>query len=96
MENTTLAFIGMWEAVIIMVAILIFFGAKKLPELAAGLGKGIREFKKASSDFGDEIHRPYTPPQPRIDAQTTASATVEAGKEAAKPADTGTTPASKA
>ena len=63
MENTTLAFIGMWEAVIIMVAILIFFGAKKLPELAAGLGKGIREFKRASSDFGDEIHRPYTPPQ---------------------------------
>ncbi len=43
--------LGTTELVIIMFIILLVFGAKKLPELAQGLGKGIREFKKASTDF---------------------------------------------
>ena len=51
-----LAFIHGWEWVIIVLAILLLFGAKKLPELAKGLGKGIREFKKASSDISSELH----------------------------------------
>jgi TatA/E family protein of Tat protein translocase len=43
-----------------MFIILLIFGAKKLPELAQGLGKGIREFKKASNDIQDELsmHKP--------------------------------------
>ncbi len=53
-----LAFIQGSEWLIIGLAILLLFGAKKLPELARGLGKGIREFKKASSDIGDELNRP--------------------------------------
>ena len=57
MNTYTLAFIGGWEWVIIVLAILLLFGAKKLPELAKGLGKGIREFKKASSDISGELHR---------------------------------------
>ena len=57
MSTYTLAFIGGWEWVIIVLAILLLFGAKKLPELAKGLGKGIREFKKASSDISGELHR---------------------------------------
>ena len=56
MSTYTLAFIGGWEWVIIVLAILLLFGAKKLPELAKGLGKGIREFKKASSDISSELH----------------------------------------
>jgi len=40
---------------LIMVVILIFFGANKIPELARGLGKGIREFKDASSEIRNEI-----------------------------------------
>ena len=49
MNTYMLAFIQGWEWVIIILAILLLFGAKKLPELAKGLGKGIREFKKAST-----------------------------------------------
>jgi len=52
-----LAFIQGWEWVIIVLAILLLFGAKKLPELAKGLGKGIREFKKASSEITYEMDR---------------------------------------
>jgi len=47
--------IGTTELIIIMFIILLIFGAKKLPELAQGLGKGIREFKKASTDIQDEF-----------------------------------------
>ena len=53
-----LAFIQGSEWLIIGLAVLLLFGAKKLPELARGLGKGIREFKKASSDIGSELNRP--------------------------------------
>ncbi len=42
--------IGAWEVFLLLTVILIFFGAKKIPELARGLGKGIREFKDASSE----------------------------------------------
>jgi sec-independent protein translocase protein TatA len=47
---TTLGFLGLGgqEATLIIVALLLFFGGKKLPELARGLGKGIKEFKDAS------------------------------------------------
>ena len=38
------------ELIIIIFVILLLFGAKKLPELAAGMGKGIKEFKKATRD----------------------------------------------
>jgi sec-independent protein translocase protein TatA len=44
------AFIGGWEAILILAVVIIMFGARKLPELARGLGQGIKEFKKASKD----------------------------------------------
>ena len=48
--NTLIAGIfGGWEIVLILAVVLILFGAKKLPELAKGLGQGIKEFKKASN-----------------------------------------------
>jgi TatA/E family protein of Tat protein translocase len=47
--------IGTTELLVILFIILLVFGAKKLPELAQGLGKGIREFKKASNDIQDEL-----------------------------------------
>ena len=46
-----------WEVLVIFLVILLLFGAKRIPEMAKGLGKGIREFKKASSDIGDELNR---------------------------------------
>ncbi|MGV8073664.1 MAG: twin-arginine translocase TatA/TatE family subunit [Syntrophobacteraceae bacterium] len=42
--------IGMPELIIILVIILIIFGAGKLPEIGAGIGKGIKNFKKATTD----------------------------------------------
>ena len=47
--------LGGGEIIIIFLIILLLFGAKKLPELAKGLGKGIKEFKKATNDIRDEI-----------------------------------------
>jgi TatA/E family protein of Tat protein translocase len=47
--------IGTSELIVIMLLILLLFGAKKLPELAQGLGRGIREFKKASNEIQDEF-----------------------------------------
>ena len=46
---------GGWEIVIIALLILLMFGAKKLPELARGLGQGIREFKGAVDGVKNEI-----------------------------------------
>jgi sec-independent protein translocase protein TatA len=46
---------GMQELLLILLIVLIFFGAKKIPELARGLGKGIREFKDASKEIKSEI-----------------------------------------
>ena len=46
--------IGMPELIIILVIIMIIFGAGKLPEIGSGIGKGIRNFKKATSDVDKE------------------------------------------
>lgn len=47
--------LGGWEVLIILFLILILFGAKKIPELARGFGRGIREFKDATKDIKHEI-----------------------------------------
>ena len=49
------AMLGGWEIILILAVVLILFGAKKLPELAKGLGTGIKEFKKATREVTDEI-----------------------------------------
>jgi sec-independent protein translocase protein TatA len=49
--------IGGSELFLILLVILVFFGAKKLPELAKGLGQGIREFRKAAKDVQDEVEK---------------------------------------
>lgn len=46
---------GMGEWLLIGLVVLVFFGAKKIPEFAKGLGKGIREFKDAVSDVKKEV-----------------------------------------
>ena len=47
--------IGGTEIIVILLAVLIFFGGKKIPELMKGLGKGIREYKKAVKGVEDEF-----------------------------------------
>ena len=46
--------LGVQELVIIFVIIMVLFGAKKLPEMGKGLGKGIREFKRATENIADD------------------------------------------
>ena len=73
--NVMLAgFFGGWEIVLILAVVLILFGAKKLPELAKGLGTGIKEFKKATREVTDEIQNAGTEtPAPKLPpANTTA------------------------
>jgi sec-independent protein translocase protein TatA len=70
--------IGGMEVILILAVILILFGAKKIPELAKGLGSGIKEFKKATKEVTDEIHNAadttptVTPSQKLPPANTTA------------------------
>jgi sec-independent protein translocase protein TatA len=63
--------LGGWEIVLILAVVLLLFGAKKLPELAKGLGQGIKEFKKATTDVQRDLHsaleeenNPAPPPAP--------------------------------
>ncbi len=47
--------LGPWELLLIFLAVLLLFGAKRLPEIAQGLGKGIKEFKKAVKDTTEDL-----------------------------------------
>jgi len=49
--------IGGFEWVLIILALLLLFGAKRIPELARGIGQGIQEFRKASDDIKKEIDK---------------------------------------
>lgn len=59
MNTSFLAFanLGTAEIIMILVIVLLLFGAKKLPELARGIGKSMGEFKRARNDFESELHR---------------------------------------
>ncbi len=52
----TITFISGPEIFIIAIVFLLLFGAKKVPELAKGIGKGMREFKRATDDIKEEIN----------------------------------------
>ena len=56
-ENINIAFfnLGPWEILLILIVVLILFGAKRLPELARGLGLGINEFRDAVDSSKKEI-----------------------------------------
>lgn len=49
--------LGPWEIALIVIAVLILFGAKRIPDFARGLGQGIREFKQAASGAKQEIEK---------------------------------------
>lgn len=83
------------DLIVILLIILVLFGAKKLPELAKGMGQAVKEFQKAKDEFSDELHnagktdvpappevRPPTATVPRIEnasAQPGASEPVAPG-----------------
>jgi sec-independent protein translocase protein TatA len=64
--HVLLGMIGPWQAVIIVVALLLLFGGKKIPELMKGLGQGMKEFKKATKDEASGNANP----QKELDSKT--------------------------
>lgn len=62
--------LGFTEIMLLLLIVLLVFGAKRLPEMGAAMGKGIREFKRSMRDVTEEIDRPPPPPPepPRLRA----------------------------
>ncbi len=90
MNPPPLAMLGWPEIIGILVVVLVLFGAKKLPELARGLGQGIKEFKKATREVQDDLQRAIeeepAPEPPRRVASSSAQA------QSPKPAEAASTP----
>ena len=87
------------DLIIILLIVLVLFGAKKLPELAKGMGQAVKEFQKAKDEFSDELHnagntpagkpdvRPPDATVPRIDNAATAREVPPVRDDAARSAD---------
>jgi len=56
--------LGIWELLVLFLIVLLFFGAKRLPEIGSSLGKGIREFKDSIEEVGEESGRELPPEEP--------------------------------
>lgn len=70
--------LGAWEIILIVLVVIILFGAKKIPELAQGIGKGMKEFKKAVNEVQEDISLEDKPSSKTSDTKTkTASSDVE-------------------
>ncbi len=85
------------DLIVILLIILVLFGAKKLPELARGMGQAVKEFQKAKDEFSDELHKAGKPDEPtvkpaqasvpRIEAAPTTAATQPDPNVMAAPGD---------
>ena len=73
---------SMPELLIILAIVVLLFGAKKIPDLAKGVGKGIKDFKKAANE-DDEPH-PAATANKEIEDKTAQTASTEAAKETDK------------
>lgn len=67
--------LGMGELVIIMVIVLVLFGAKRVPEISASFGKGIREFKRNLDDVQHSITEPEARRNPSLPTTERETAT---------------------
>lgn len=59
--------LGFMEIMILLVVVLLVFGAKRLPEIGASMGKGIREFKRSITDTQDAVMRDDSPSRSMLD-----------------------------
>ena len=78
--------LGPWEIAIILFLVLMVFGAKRIPEIARGLGKGIREFKSATSEISRELTLEDRPPayRPPASQQTQNYASPPSSQESSQ------------
>lgn len=77
--------LGFGEILMIMVVILLLFGAKRIPEVAASFGKGIKEFKKNINDVTHEVATPARPDALRSEAPRTVDSTAVAEENHPEP-----------
>ena len=79
--------LGMGQIILILLVVLLMFGAKKLPDLAKGLGQGIKEFKKATRDIQDEVTKAANAPDEPVSrpASPAPAPTKTASAEPEKP-----------
>jgi sec-independent protein translocase protein TatA len=73
--------IGMWELIFLFVIVLLLFGAKRLPEIGASLGKGIREFKGSLREIEGELKLPPEQDKSRQQAPPAPQARVKEVEE---------------
>ncbi len=66
--------LGFWEIIAIMAVVLLVFGAKRLPEIGASMGKGIREFKRSITETQDAVMRDDSATRSMLDAGKTPTA----------------------
>jgi len=64
------------DLLIILLIVLVLFGAKKLPELARGMGQAVKEFQKAKDEFTDELHKAGNNPAPATPSVQPAQSTI--------------------
>jgi sec-independent protein translocase protein TatA len=57
--------IGMQELLVVFLIVLLLFGASRIPEIARAMGKGIRDFKRATREIEDDLSLKDDPPKPR-------------------------------
>ncbi len=65
MEAYIILAIGVWQIVVIVLLVLLLFGGRKIPELMRGVGQGMKEFKKATSDDSDDEEEEEEEPRVR-------------------------------
>jgi sec-independent protein translocase protein TatA len=76
--------LGFTELLMILIIVLVLFGARRVPEIGASIGKGIREFKKNISDVDREVRQPISEPR-STDRLSTGDTSVSHVDEPARP-----------
>jgi sec-independent protein translocase protein TatA len=81
-------FLGGWEWLIVILAVLLLFGAKRIPELARGMGTGIREFKKAAREVTEEVQNAGEEPVKPANANNGQPSSTVAQSQSSNPTKT--------
>lgn len=79
--------LGPWEILLVLFVVLLFFGAKRLPEIGSALGKGIREFKRSVKEIESELQAPLEEPRRSTQVPSSAAAGSVGPGGAARPAE---------
>ena len=74
--------LGPMEIALILIVILLLFGAKRIPEIARSLGRASQEYKKAKEDFLAEVNKPAEDVKDAIESDPSAPAKADAAKDA--------------